>query len=746
MTHISDHFPQFLIMENANSSHKNLELFKRDYSSFDERSFLSDFTRLDFNYLYEDSDIDWTYNRFLEDITTLADKHVPIIKYPKKEAKLIAKPWITNRIKKMMKVRDRLLKKMKRNKSETNRQFYKKCRNRVATELKKSKLEYYHNYFAKNEKNMRKLWDGINSIIAKKTCSHSIIDKVKDVNGKLLDDPTQMASNFNEYFVNVADSINKAIPRTPNSPLRYLGSANENSLFLSPVTHFEVEDVISNLSSSKSTGPHSVPIKLLKVVKHHISHPLAELVNQSFLKGIFPSKLKIAKVVSVFKKGDPEIMTNYRPISLLPVFSKIFEKLMYKRLYSFVACNKLLFKFQFGFQENHSIDHALISMTETIRKSLDNKKYGCGVFIDLQKAFDTVNHNILLSKLEHYGIRGNALCSFWSYLTDRTQFVSISGKNSCPLGITCGVPQGSVLGPLLFLLYINDLPNVSKHLKFYFFADDTNLYYDSETLDDVIKKVNKGLKHLKRWLDANKLSLNINKTNFIIFHSSASPIPPSICIKIGKKRISRVKYIKFLGVLMDEHLNGKYHVAELSKKLAKTCGILFRVRHLLSKTTLITLYNAFFMSFLQYGIVAWGQTFDSYIEPLFKLQKRAVRAISHQSFLAHTLPIFTDLKLLRIADIFKLRLLSFVYEAINKSAPDCFHDFFSLTSSIHCHNTRQSTRGDLFLTKLNTLQYGLKSIRYLGAKQWNEIPATIRISSSKFLFKKRLKAYRLNAM
>ena len=292
LTHISDHFPQFLIMENANSSHKNLELFKRDYSSFDERSFLSDFTRLDFNYLYEDSDIDWTYNRFLEDITTLADKHVPIIKYPKKEAKLIAKPWITNRIKKMMKVRDRLLKKMKRNKSETNRQFYKKFRNHVATELKKSKLEYYHNYFAKNEKNMRKLWDGINSIIAKKTCSHSIIDKVKDVNGKLLDDSTQMASNFNEYFVNVADSINKAIPRTPNSPLRYLGSANENSLFRSPVTHFEVEDVISNLSSSKSTGPHSVPIKLLKVVKHHISHPLAELVNQSFLKGIFPSKLK----------------------------------------------------------------------------------------------------------------------------------------------------------------------------------------------------------------------------------------------------------------------------------------------------------------------------------------------------------------------------------------------------------------------------------------------------------------------
>ena len=189
------------------------------------------------------------------------------------------------------------------------------------------------------------------------------------------------------------------------------------------------------------------------------------------------------------------------------------------------------------------------------------------------------------------------------------------------MGITSGVPQGSVLGPLLFLLFINDLPNASKHLKFFLFADDTNLYYDSETLDDVIKRVNKGLKHVKRWLDSNRLSLNISKTGYIIFRSSASSVPTDISIKIGKKQISRVKYIKFPGVFLDEHFDGRYHIAKLSKKLARTCGIFFRIRYLLPIATLITLYNALFMSFLQYGIVAWGQTFDSYIEPLSKLQK-----------------------------------------------------------------------------------------------------------------------------
>ena len=422
---------------------------------------------------------------------------------------------------------------------------------------------------------MKKIWTGINSIISRKGYTHSSIDIISDAAGISVTDPAKMSNMFNEYFVNVPDSINKTIPRTPNSPLRFLGNAIENSLFLSPVTHLEIEDLIVNLNSSKSIGPYSVPINILKILKSHISHPLAELVNQSFLNGTFPSKLKVAKVVPVFKKADPKIRSNYRPISLLPIFSKIFEKVMYKRLYSFVTCNKIIYTLQFGFQESHSIDHALISLTETIRRNLDNKKYGCGVFIDLQKAFDTVSHKILLSKLEHYGIRGNALRWFQSYLANRTQIVSICGKDSYPLGITCGVLQGSVLGPLLFLLFINDLPNVSKHLKFYLFADDTNLYYDSETLDDVIKKVNKGLKHIKRWLDANKLSLNISKTSFIIFHSSVALVPADISIKMGKNQFSRVKYIKFLGVLLDEHLDGKYHIAELSKKLAKTCSIFF---------------------------------------------------------------------------------------------------------------------------------------------------------------------------
>ena len=293
-----------------------------------------------------------------------------------------------------------------------------------------------------------------------------------------------MSNIFYDFYVNIANEITKTIPLTPKSPLDYLTNRVSNSLFLTPVTEIEVKDIISILNPSKSVGPNSIPIELLKVIGSSISPLLGLLVNQSFQSGTFPNKLKIARVISLFKKGNPELPSNYRPISLLPIFSKIFEKLMYRRLYRFLEIHKVLYSLQFGFQENHSIDHAQVSLTEAVSNTLDNKRFGCGIFIDLQKAFDTVNHAILLSKLEHYGVRGCALEWFRSYLSDRNQYVSVNGSNSKLLSITCCVPQGSVLEPLLFLIYINDLPNASEKLKFIFL-----LMAQTSTLNPVLCQI-----------------------------------------------------------------------------------------------------------------------------------------------------------------------------------------------------------------------------------------------------------------
>ena len=390
----------------------------------------------------------------------------------------------------MICIRDRILNKVKKQGNDATKALYKKFKNRVVVLLKESKANYFHNFFHTNGNNMKLLWSGLKSIISNKNSKVNIISQLKDANENITTDPVVISNTFNNLFANIAEKVVKGIPRTRKSPIDYLGSRTEHSFFMTPVIPLEISDTISLLKTAKSIGPNSIPIKLLEILSPHISPLLSDIVNESFQSGIFPEKLRLAKVIPLFKKGCPLTASNYRPISLLSVFSKVIEKVMYKRLYDFLELHNILYNFQFGFRASHSINHALISLTERIKNSLGNRRIGCSIFLDLQKAFDSVNHEILLKKLEHYGIRGIALAWFCSYLSNRKQYVSVNGHNSTNLKVACGVPQGSVLGPLLCLIYINDIPNTSSKLAFYLFADDTSIYFESGHLEQLQKVMN----------------------------------------------------------------------------------------------------------------------------------------------------------------------------------------------------------------------------------------------------------------
>ena len=320
------------------------------------------------------------------------------------------------------------------------------------------------------------------------------------------------------------------------------------------------------------------------------------------LGGCHPNKLKFVNVVPIFKKGSRLSISNYRPISLLSNLNKIFEKIMYKRIYSFLEKYECLYELQFGFRAKHSTVHTLINITEKIRSALDNNKVACGIFIDLQKAFDTVNNEILLTKLDYYGFRGNIKNWFRSYLYERKQNVIINGFKSKSSIIKHGVPQGSVLGPVLFLLYINDLHKYIKHSTTYHFADDTNLLNITPDYKTLQREINQDLHLLHEWLVANKISLNKDKTELIFFHKVRSVIPIDIKIKLNGKTLYPSRKIKYLGIYLDETVSGIPHCEELLKKLHRANGMLSKVRHYVPLNELKNIYNAIFSSIVLYGV------------------------------------------------------------------------------------------------------------------------------------------------
>ena len=627
-TDTSDHYSQFISVQEQKIDLKSSTIYRRDYSKFSEDSFRDDVSIQVFNNFENIND---QFQDFFNKLQGCVDRHAPIKKLTPKEVKLLQKPWISNDLNKMIKIKNKLFYRKKRQpKNIAVKLLYNKFRNRVNRELKKSKIEYYSQYFEDNSNNSKKLWEGIKSIINTNNTKFSNINQL-NINNKKIDNPKEIVEAFNDFFVNVVPNTEKSVPVNPViKPDKYLKNKNQFEFIIANISTEEVLDIINQLEN-KSTGPHSIPVKLLKLIPDLIIIPLCKIISNSFTYGTFPESLKISKVIPIHKDGSTQIINNYRPISLLSVFDKIIEKLMHKRLYTFLTEYNILFENQFGFRKNNSTIYALIQITEKIKESIDNHKYGCGIFIDLRKAFDTVNHNILLIKLEHYGIRGAALKWFKSYLSDRKQYVYHNGESSKLKDVTCGVPQGSVLGPLLFLLYINDLPNISKVLDFYLFADDTNIYCEANTLDELQIIINKELKELRTWLIVNRLSLNIDKTNFVIFHPYNKPVKQNITLKLHKNAISEKYSVKYLGILIDSTLTWQTHIDKISKKNSRAIGLLYKIRPFINIKIMKTLYYSFVYPHLLYAIEVWGSADITHLNSLITLQKRVVRMITFQT-------------------------------------------------------------------------------------------------------------------
>ena len=546
--------------------------------------------------------------------------------------------------------------------------------------------------------------------------------------------PETVSNCFNNFFTTIADSIRSEMPPEYNHYSGFLKDPNPNSIFLTPTTPEEVIKVINSFSASKSTGPNSIPVHILKLLKHDISEPISFLINRSFTTGVFPSALKVSKVVPVFKnKGSPLVVSNYRPISLLSNIEKIYE-MMYSRLMSFLNHFKQIYSRQFGFRKAHSTVNTLINIIERIRETLDMGKFACGVFVDLQKAFDTVDHEILLAKLDHYGIRGVEKNWFKSYLSNRFQYVSISNTKSKLKSVKHGVPQGSVLGPLLFLLYINDLHACIKTSETYHFADDTHLLNFSKTVWSLCGRVNADLRVLVSWLNANKISLNASKTEFVIFRSPWKPLDCIPRLKLSGKILTASKSVKYLGVHLDEHLSWRTHIASIATKLRRANGALSKLRHYVPTQILLNVYHAIFGSHSRYANQIWGLCDNSVTHRIQTLQNSAMRLISFNGPRVSATPLYADLGILKTFDQVKVMNILYVHRYLNQNLPIDTLETLKFEKTDHSIGTRGNAIGLLKCPNVNTTNFGLNSFTRLASNQWNELQKTLNVDLSELKF------------
>ena len=430
--------------------------------------------------------------------------------------------------------------------------------------------------------------------------------------------------------------------------------------------------------------------------------------------------LKISKTTPIFKdKGSNLNCINYRPISLLSNINKIVEKIMHKQLYNFISKHNIIYELQFGFRCNHSTNHVLLELTEDIRNAIDTNNFVVGIFIDLQKAFDTVDHNILLHKLNYYGIRGLTNDWFKSYLLNRKQYVSIQGIDSDQTIMEYGVPQGSVLGPLLFLLYINDLHKAVQFSTTRHFADDTNLLIKNKSLKQLKKHLNLDLRKLVNWLNANKISLNRSKTELIIFKHPNKRLNYDLKIKLNGKRLYPSNVVKYLGVFIDSHLNWNYNSDFLAAKLSRANGMLAKIRHFVPLNILRTIYFSIFSSMLTYGSQIWGQHKNIGTQRIIKLQDKSIRIINFANYHEKTDKLYKSSHILKISDNITLQNFLYVHDSLNGNLPKALNDKFIYINSQHNHNTRISYQHHVKIPKVNTQAYGINSISFQSSHAWN---------------------------
>ena len=704
-------------------------------------------------YAYNESE----FNSFANKMTETIDECFKTEgKFKPSKRNRLLNPWITTGVIAAIDRKNYLYKIWKKSKSKNNKsgsetayENYKKQRQLVNKAIKNAKSNYYSNKFEAANGNTKKTWEIINELRGKKKGSLKPSFIVDD---KLIKDRRVIANEFNKYFTSIAHNMNGKLNSdvTGGAVLsdfpsfeQYMDKRITDSIHLSECSSEEIMTIINELQSNKSSD---ISINLLKRCSSIIAPVLSNFFNTFMNSGIFPSILKVGKITPIYKKGNPQKFDNYRPISTLPIFSKIFEKLIYSRLYCFLTAKGIIYENQFGFRKYHSTSHAVNYSVNKIRHSIENRKHVIGLFIDLSKAFDTIDHTKLMAKLENYGIRGKCYQLLGSYLDCRQQYTTFLGENSKLFEIIYGVPQGSVLGPLLFLIYINDIINSTKDGHFVLFADDTNIYVVSDTKEDVYTNANIVMGNINKYMLSNQLHINMTKCAYMYFRpycnkeermtcARSRPFLDFLNISVNGIKVKQVSHINFLGVFIDDNLNWNKHLEQLANKLRGCVVTIKRIKKFIPKSKYTTIYHTLFLSHLRYGISAWGGVSNNKLLNIFTVQKRCIRLLfgkllsfdnpeyyetcarvrTYQDYLSSpdyslepTKPLFTEHNLLTVHNLYNFHVVLETFKVLKYHQPISLFNLFNFGGK---HNLLKVPSISLEISRFNFI--------YRACVTWN---------------------------
>lgn len=615
------------------------------------------------------------------------------------------KPWITQGIKISGKNLRSLHLIRKYTVNNYVHEYFSKYRSVYRRVIQVAKESYYKSRLAAASNKSKESWAIINNL-----------------RGKNSQAPPQFDLNLNDtnnYYCSIGKKLTENIVAT-NNPIDYLSNISIPTSFdLTPTNIEELKKIIKDINNKKSSGVDNLSAKIFENLPDRTLNALVCLINHSFETGVFPPSLKTSIVIPLHKGGSTDDPSNFRPISLLCTLSKIIEKLVKKRLHDFLSLHKILNINQFGFQSNKCTGDAIFGFLTEVYAKRNEAEAVAAVFCDLSKAFDCVNHVILLDKLQCYGILGTSFLWFQSYLSDRKQRVKSLEKYSDEVNISCGVPQGSVLGPILFLLYINDLASININGSFTLFADDTTILWHNKDLEILHEVICSDIHLVKKWCDANLLALNITKTNVVTFGCNLEYIP------LGSNTLETRTHVKFLGLYIDNKLNFREHITNLSKKLAKGCYAIRTISNDLGYSTAKVAYFALIEAHLRYGIPFWGSCSKQLLNSVLILQKRSLRYISKARFRDPCKPLFVSHKILTVVSIFIHETVCIIHK--NKNVFD---------SPNNHYNTRQV---DNIQLPIPTSSLTKNSIIYGSRKIYNHLPVTLKNVSSLKLFRKAVK-------